>query len=463
MSRRLSLIVALLLFVAVVPFTSVSQSGAARLQEDGVLGKQVPVLTPGGVEVALVTVGAIQDPFEAYDPAYPPVHGYHYVLIEVDVEVTGSLTVRIDPSQVLIRDTEGFLYGDATIYRPEGESAPDLEYQDVESGYSTAGAIGFQVLNDVTISDILLFPGDGLVVELVDFGTASAPEIGEEVPWIGYEGEEIGAVASLELIDPFDEYDANYPPDRGYRYVMLSVVILNTGPRSIHTDPAGFFLQDADGFLYGDVTIYQPDETERPELEYGDLAPGKDTGGSIGFLVPAGMEIARVLFQPSGDRLLTIVDLSPGGTTSDGPSTDPTARPDVAVAGVDCDEVEEWLTIAYSEASAVTSIVGMLMVMRTDGDPGYAELAHQVASAFASTAAGLTDFDVPFAVEELNQQLADAFEAYGKATEDLATAVEQEDDAAIDAAGQAVYDAEPALIFAIDAVTALAEDCDLAG
>jgi hypothetical protein len=248
---------------------------------------------------------------------------------------------------------------------------------------------------------------------------------------------------------------------------LIGIEIENTGERVFQVNPSYFYVQDEDGFVYYPQTIYRADETAMPELQYGDLAPGDTSTGSIGFVVPTDLAIVRVYYQPFDDLLLTLVDFeAQGGETS---SVKPTPRvgateeetPESADAEIDCDEVEDWLSFAFAEADAVQSIVGMLMVMRTEGDPGYAELAHEVSAAFEDSAERLLDYELDPAAAELNENLAEAFEEYGDATEDLATAVDEGDEDAIAEASEAVYDAEPDLITAIQAITALAEECDV--
>lgn len=449
--------------ILVLSIVSLSVQGAplaaASWQTDAELGTEVSVLGPDGAEVALVSVTAVQDAFELYDPRYPPLHGYHYVLIEVFVEATGSRTVQFDPNSLVLRDTDGFLYSRATIYRAEGETAPDFAYAEVASGSSVAGAIGFQVLNGVTIADIWMIPASDQLIQLVEF-VSDAPAMLDDVPLVGHDGSAVGVTILRDVVDPFEGYNPDYGPDRASRYSMVILALENTGVRPMEVDPNDFLIQDTEGFLYSPRSIVQAEETALPELVYIELAPGDVATGVVGFTVLAGVDLHRILYRPTSDRLLTLFDFEASDSNGQA-SVDPTADPGSETAAVDCDEVGTWLTRAHSEASAAFEIMPALLFMRLENDPDYASFAGQVSDAFAKTADDLTSLPAPASVEELNQQLAEAFSVYGEATGQLVTADESGDQVAIDEAAQAAFDAEPALINAILAVGELADACGI--
>jgi hypothetical protein len=79
---------------------------------------------------------------------------------------------------------------------------------------------------------------------------ASGPDVGATISVLGTEGTEVATVTVTELTDPFDGYDPNSPPDRGFHFVLLTVTISNTGTRPYEANPSHLSLVDADGFTY---------------------------------------------------------------------------------------------------------------------------------------------------------------------------------------------------------------------
>lgn len=423
-------------------------------------GQEAVIPGTDGGELARVSVEEIVDPFETYDPSYPPIRGYHYVLLTMTVENTGSRPLQIDPGDLLLRDVNGFLYGDSPVYREQGPTEPDLENQELAAGTTVSGAVGFQVLNSVDLAELLVIPDSGQLVQLMDFDAADPAPLGNEVVLVASEGGAIGTVVADEFADPYEEYPADSPPGRGSHYAMLAVTIANTGARPMQIDPNAILLQGSDGFLYGPGSVPRPDDAA-PELEYQDLAPGDEVSGTVGYEVISGVQIWRMLYQPANDRLLVLADLSDGTEDRTDPDGEATASSDGAAGEVDCAEIEEWLIPVSADAAAVFSVVSSLMIMRIEEDSEFVTVAHQAADAFFLSAEALQDGDAPADVAVLNQELADAYTAYGTALEALAVATEQDDQDAIDEASRALFDAEPALITATQEVAALAATCGI--
>jgi Domain of unknown function (DUF4352) len=295
--------------ILVLTVVSLSMQGAPRVaaawQAAPTLGTEVSVPGPDGSEAALVSVTAMHDAFEDYNPGYPPLHGYHFVLVEVSVEATGARVVKFDPNTLVLRDTQGFLYGRATVNRAEEVAPPDLQYTEVAPGASTAGAIGFQVLNGATLADIWLIPSSDLFVQLVEF-VSDPPAMLDDISLVGHDGSAVGVAVLRDIVDPFEGYNPDYSPDRASRYSMIILALENTGVRLMDVDPNDFLLQDTEGFIYAARSIPQVEETALPELVYVQLAPGDSASGVVGFAVLAGVDLHRVLYRPSSDRLLTV-------------------------------------------------------------------------------------------------------------------------------------------------------------
>lgn len=157
------------------------------------------------------------------------------------------------------------------------------------------------------------------------------PVVGSAVPFIGPEGDEAARLTVVEIIDPFDGYDAVYPPDRGTHYVMVRFDIENAGARPLPVDPSTFAIQDAEGFLaFPESISLLPDvEAQSPLLGYGEIEAGGALSGSVVFAVFNGSDPIRILYQPSRDRLLVLADLRESGAAGDAGSanTVPTEAP----------------------------------------------------------------------------------------------------------------------------------------
>jgi hypothetical protein len=137
----------------------------------------------------------------------------------------------------------------------------------------------------------------------------AGPDVGSTISILGTEGTEVATVAVTDLTDPFADYDPGSPPQRGFHFVTVVVTIANTGTRPFEVNPSDVSLVDADGFRYAQGGLYRGSESAPPDLEYnGELAPGDEATGLIGFQVLNGVEIAEVIYAPDSDRLISLVD-----------------------------------------------------------------------------------------------------------------------------------------------------------
>ena len=159
------------------------------------------------------------------------------------------------------------------------------------------------------------------------------PRLGDSVPYYGPEGDEVATVAVEEIVDPFRGYDQNSPPVRGNHFVLLRVVVVNTAERPLQVDPAAVALQDTLGFLSFPLYVNRgPEATEiDPDLTYGEVPPGGTVRGVVLFQVINGAELARVVYQPSRDRLVVLADLR--RETDEGQAVGETLAPSDAAPG----------------------------------------------------------------------------------------------------------------------------------
>jgi hypothetical protein len=146
------------------------------------------------------------------------------------------------------------------------------------------------------------------VLAAQEAGPAGAPAVGDTVPFLGPEGSEEARFTVTDLTDPLTDYDAGSPPAAGHHFVLLELAIEATGARPFSLDPNRILLQDSDGYLSSPTSISRGDGAA-PELPAGEIAPGDQVSGVLGFATLNDVSLARVLYQPQRERLLVLADL----------------------------------------------------------------------------------------------------------------------------------------------------------
>lgn len=141
---------------------------------------------------------------------------------------------------------------------------------------------------------------------------ASQAGVGTAVSYVGPEGEELGRLTVEAIVEPFRDYDPGSAPRRGSRYVLIQLTVENRGTRTLGIDPSAFSIQDTDGFLVfpESVSVRPEVEASAPRLGYSEPEPGETIAGSLIFQVVNAAQPARVVFQPSRDRLIILADLT---------------------------------------------------------------------------------------------------------------------------------------------------------
>ncbi|CAA9585482.1 MAG: hypothetical protein AVDCRST_MAG19-4526 [uncultured Thermomicrobiales bacterium] len=142
------------------------------------------------------------------------------------------------------------------------------------------------------------------------------------VVYVDEDGNELARVTVDEIVDPVADAPDGVAPADGERLVLVPLTVENTGEEDLPLDPVTFLLRDEGGFLYGLDDDLQDalaedaatpaaggdDATESP-FEAGDLAPGEEREGVIGFAVREEAELAQVIFVPETGRLLILANL----------------------------------------------------------------------------------------------------------------------------------------------------------
>jgi hypothetical protein len=369
------------------------------------LGSPVAIVGQDGTEVARITVSDVVDPFETYDPGYPPERGYRMVLLTLTVEATGAQPFSFNPSYIYLVDDAGYLANSISATVPEDTGVTLLASQDVAPGTPLTGSITLQAFSAATLNSIVYWPQSDRLVPLARLGGAS-PTVGATVPVMANDGSENAQITVREVLDPFEGYDASSPPERGNHFVLLTVSIQNTGVRPMRVDPNAFQLLDSDGFLT------RPSFVSREEGPVADLAytdpfpPGEALTGVIAYQVLSGTAQTSVLYIPSNDRLIEVAVLgdSPAGGASAGATpiaaeTGATSTADVAAESGECAGVDEWSSATVDRFTAAGSITGGIQPLeeRVAADaPEIRQAAMDIAALAAEQESGTTP---PAAVE----------------------------------------------------------------
>ncbi len=116
----------------------------------------------------IVMVEDLDDPFEDLAEGYEPVEDSRYVVMTVSFESTGGGVLDADPYDLLLRDTDGFLWSFTSVPREEG-SLPELQSQLMSPGNRISGTVGFQVPEHSELAELYWQPESGHLVRVVAF------------------------------------------------------------------------------------------------------------------------------------------------------------------------------------------------------------------------------------------------------------------------------------------------------
>lgn len=123
-----------------------------------------------GEEDAAVTISVldIEDPFEDQADGNDPEEGMRYVTLTISLEATGSAVFAASPRDVVLRDTDGFLWTPTNINRGEDVAQPNLEDQPLAPGNRISGVLSYQIPEDTVIDRVLFMASNDQVFVLAD-------------------------------------------------------------------------------------------------------------------------------------------------------------------------------------------------------------------------------------------------------------------------------------------------------
>ncbi len=165
-------------------------------------------------------------------------------------------------------------------------------------------------MRKLLVGALLMALFGSMVVPASVVAKAQPTGTGEPVPFYSADGNQVGTITINNVIDPFEEFDVYYAPQRGYHYVALDVTVANSSQRPITVDPYSFTVVDSDGFMTSYSSVSLDAASTATLLEYTDaLAPGTDTSGLIVFEAFTGTSTSRVLYSPDSSVVTTVADL----------------------------------------------------------------------------------------------------------------------------------------------------------
>jgi hypothetical protein len=147
-----------------------TESVPALASEVPAVSTDIPYVDSEGISRGQIAVTDVADPFTEHHPDYPPDAGTRYVMVGMAFEAAADQTFEADTYDMLLQDTEGFLWGRGSITRPEDAEIPELTAQDLAPGNRISGVVPFVVPADAVIDRVLYQPESGRLITLASVG-----------------------------------------------------------------------------------------------------------------------------------------------------------------------------------------------------------------------------------------------------------------------------------------------------
>lgn len=140
----------------------------------GASGTAAPLNTPvtfknvEGLPVIEITTTKVTDPFQGYNPSYPPPRGNRFILVSLKIENVGANPYAFDHGRIFLQDADAFvIYPSAVDLGPEPVE-PGLAYQDVPPATVVEGVIGYTLIQGVTPIRLFYAPASDRLLLLAD-------------------------------------------------------------------------------------------------------------------------------------------------------------------------------------------------------------------------------------------------------------------------------------------------------
>ena len=417
------------------------------------IGDTITVTDTDGNDVAKATVDDIIDPFE--DMQQSPKKGLRFISVEVTIENTGKDTLTVTPGNIGVVDDKGIIYVGVDVDRTD--KVDPLVDTDLAPGDSISGGLAVGIPDDGDIAQVVWLVGQGMLPILVN--NLDPVALGDQVTLYNTDYAEEAAVSTEDVVDNFDDLAKGTEPQKGLKFVGVTVTFENTGEEAFTPVPASVFLGTTDGIFWApessvdrsaDAIDQIPDLTDDP------IDPGDSVTGFVGFQIPQDLEIAWVMYLPDTSRLIRIYDADTGESGT--PTADDTGKNDGGLGpigkqtptpssgskktpeatGNECAGAADWQDVTLETLGAWGGVFRNLDLSTPDA--GAASDARDGADTIRDLVTQQRDSNPPPAAENLNDMLVQAFEDSAQALDDIADAIDASDSAAYQDAIQTISD-----------------------
>jgi hypothetical protein len=270
------------------------------------------IYTVDGALLGTIQITAVEDGYLLYDPTTPPQYGTRYVAVTMDIQNRGERPWTINPAHFVLVDEDGFAMAASNLRFTEEARMALLTSQDIAPGATLTASLVYQIALGSDVSRLVYSPANDRLLTVARFGD-SAPEPGADVAIESSDGSVIARVTIESVQSPFTDYDLASPPERGSLFVLITIMIVNDGPRPMRLDPQAFALIDGEGFVEGPITIRRGDAPPADLERIDPFVSGSTEAGAIGYMVFSGVPLDTLVYSPSRDRIVELADLSAFG------------------------------------------------------------------------------------------------------------------------------------------------------
>lgn len=432
---------------------------ASRAQGDRpAVGEAVPYVDAEGTPRGSITVTEIADPFEGFNPDYPPDAGNRLVAVTVAFDADAGDRFDVGPSDIVLQDSDGFLWNPGSVFFAEDMLIPELSSQTLAPGSRITGVVGFVLPDGTEPARVFYQPESSRLLTLAELTDAAPPAPGAAVDLTDANGG-TGQVTVSEFVDPFTAFDPAYPPPDGTRFVALTLAYENTGEGRFDVEPYGLLLRDGNGNLWNTASLYRPAEgVVVPDLSSDQLAPGDRISGVVGFAVPEGVAPAGLYLSPTSGQLLVLADLGEAAAGTEATPAVAVADDETATAAAEpCLILDSWLAATRERVSRAAAMSVEAAALED------LPLLQEHIAAYAALADEQSAGQPPAQAEAVNKALVATLRGYGASIDRILTAGDAGKDTAVEltegmngfnAAGQRLNEIETEL-------GRLASDCGL--
>lgn len=121
-----------------------------------------------GQPILEFTVTKIIDPFQGYNPSYPPPRGNRFVLLGVKVENVGANPYAFDPGRVFLQDADSFVIYASGVDLGVEPVEVGIGYQEIPPGATVEGVIGYVLIQGIVPIRAFFAPSSDRLLLLAD-------------------------------------------------------------------------------------------------------------------------------------------------------------------------------------------------------------------------------------------------------------------------------------------------------